>query len=437
MLALLADHGDGTFCCSSMDEYGMVSPGTPFEGVKDALFCGSTQGSMVIAGAEAGQLHLRFVIPGSREAAAAISVSLPEARALDVADMIPAGDGSMILGGRTDEGGYVVRIGEDGELRFDQRTDTGVQELAAAADGFAAFLGDRVLYMDQDGGLLGESLFPGTGAAELVGLEDGAALIANTAGNDVLVYASAMQRNDRKPEEALRFAEAGSRLLAADWRGEDVLLLLGQEDGQRRQVRVNPAGSTYEMEPTLFEAEENTFVLPDGVLSWQPMPGGTQVSCRDAQGSLRWQTGLHIQTAADALEWFCAVPAEDGGVLLGGRCLTHMPEGDKQEGVLAHLSADGILMFLSALDNAGCVSAICPSGEHLLLLEASGTEAGDPVDRAARLEGLRAVFAGRLDRNLEKAGAHLFETEDGLFAAGTATNGAEQTAVLFRVPLKE
>ena len=393
---------------------------------------------MVLAGAEAGALHLLFVIPGREKAVEAVSVSLPEAQVLNVTDMIPAGDGSMLLCGRADKGGFVVRIGADGTLLFDRQMNADAKQLAATADGFAASFGDKVVYFDEDGGLLGESLFQGTDpAAALVGLDGGAALIENTAGNDVLVHASAMQESGQKPEEQLCFAEAGSRILAAQLEDEDILLLLGREDGQRRQVRVDLAGAVYEMEPTLFEAEENTFVLPDGVFSWHQVPDGTQVSFQDAHGNLRWQTGLRIHTAADELEWFCAAPAEDGGVLLGGRCLTHTPEGGKQEGVLAHLNADGILMDMSALDNAGCVSAICPNGKHPLLLAASGSKAGDDVNRAARLEGPRAVFAGRLDRNLEKAGTYLFWTEDGLYAAGTAQSETGQTAVLFSVPMRQ
>ena len=164
-------------------------------------------------------------------------------------------------------------------------------------------------------------------------------------------------------------------------RESGVLLLLEREDGRQSGVYVSADGDARETDaPTAREAGRQA--VSGGVLAWQEERGGAVVTLEDAQGGEIWRLRTVIHTAADRLEWRCALELPDGSYALGGRYLTGEGQRTEQAAALAVVGHEGVLRRIVPVEakeagqRVGCVCDMAYDAESGLLLLVSRTEDG-------------------------------------------------------------
>ncbi len=456
MLALMVTHEDGTRCCAVMDESGVVTHGAPvFALPHDGMIgvCRDGMGRIAAVSPSGGDAQVLWIVPGGQDAMTPIDVPIESGKLDLVLDVLPCVDGSVIFSGQLcATGSVVVRVSAAGETIFAVDDCENYDVLTHTAAGFAGVDDDEIAFYDEDGRLLGsasrvkrDAWLPSVAAlgdgAAIVEIED-AAVRKPVRVTAVTSYLPASEED--YPEAA--YARASSTLVAAAAAdGRIVLDVRDSYDGAAR-VEITPNGTVVSETRTQDGAVAEGFMLPDGVMAWRETPMGAQVTLTAADGQTVFTTATPIHTAADRLQWLCAAQAADGGYLLGGRYLTEIlanteekqikrdltRDGLAQEGVVAHLSADGVLMDVRTIQWTGCVAAILPGeteADTLLLCARSDRTDG----LLSNIMTLDQQEWGALDIFLAPQASALLRMPEGVLAAGTNMKNG-RPAVIVQTP---
>lgn len=455
-LALVVDHGDGTCCIAELAQDGKLSPGMSFVKAEADLFAACRDGSgriaMPYADEASGALGVCFIQPGTDELPTVAQANLGEWLSDGVLlDCAALEDGSIILSGQKKQiGGVLVRINALGETVFAHSMDDIVTKLTVTSGGFAGYYRQGVAYFDEDGGLLGtkEAEYPtdernvrfpmgiaafGNGVAALFEPEEGEAEECR-----IRVISGENLDEDCEYENAL-FVQKDCTLLNARANQSGVTLLLERRDGQRFGVQIDRGGTARETE--IFpERIAGRQTVDAGTLTWQETEGGAWVALEDEQGNVRWRTRTVIHTAADRLEWLCAVQLPDGSYALGGRCLTDTEDGEQQEAVLCIIGNDAVLRRISTVQlqegrSAGCVcDMLVHPQKGLLMLTSSGAWTHSGANQIQSADGSVHL---PLEIGFEADGARLLTDESGeIYVAGTDEENGQRITALVRVDLQ-
>ncbi|MEI3405852.1 MAG: hypothetical protein V8Q79_04545 [Christensenellales bacterium] len=243
---------------------------------------------------------------------------------------------------------------------------------------------------------------------------------------------------DCEYENAL-FVQKDCTLLNARANQSGVTLLLERRDGQRFGVQIDRGGTARETE--IFpERIAGRQTVDAGTLIWQETEGGAWVALEDEQGNVRWRTRTVIHTAADRLEWLCAVQLPDGSYALGGRCLTDTADGEQQEAVLCIIGNDAVLRRISTVQlregrSAGCVcDMLVHPQKGLLMLTSSGKWTHSGANQIQSADGSVHL---PLEIGFEADGARLLTDESGeIYVAGTDEENGQRITALVRVDLQ-
>lgn len=310
-VAALVRTQDGGVCCVRIAQDGRMEAGEAVFLPEGTIFCGGGAGEMAYAAAQNGALYVGEMYGGQIQA--------DNLTAQAVCDIQMDSDGSVAVCGETmDGGGFLLRVSREGETLFAMETGAPLRRLTATDAGYAALENGRILFTDEDGVEMGWADAP-ENVVDLAPSVGGAAALCHDPmrGRRQAIFAHVAQ-----PALAPRSAQeqTGARWTAL----EDGYLLCSDEDGK-----------------------------------------GVQVRCMNAGGEEMFSVRTPIHTAADGLEWLCALKRSDGAVLLGGRYL--YAEG-RQEGVTALLSADGVLLRMETITGtaAVCGAQHMPDGGILL-----------------------------------------------------------------------
>ena len=452
-LALVTDHGDGTCCIADMAQNGTVLSGLSFVKSEAGVFAACRDGSgriaMPYADEESGALGVCFIQPGTDES--------PTVAQADTGSMLGDGvildcmsleDGSVIFSGqRKQGGGMLVRINALGETVFAHSMDDSVTRLTATPSGFAGYYRQGIAYFDEDGGLLGtkEAEYP-TNEADvrfplgIAAFGDGvAALFETEKGGEYRIRVISGEELDEGDKYASAlFAQKDCTLLDVRTNESGVTLLLERCDGQRLGMSIDKDGGARETEAFQPRSEGRRKVV-GGTLTWQEEEGGAAVALENEQGNVLWNTRTVIHTAADRLEWLCAVQLPDGSYVLGGRYLTDTEEGQQQEAVLAVIGSDAVLRRISTVQihkgrNAGCIcDMLVHPQKGLLMLTSSGQWAHSGADRIQSGDGSVDL---PLDIGFETDSARLMADGGGsVYVAGTDEDNGQSITALIRVDI--
>lgn len=355
-LALIVEHGDGACCVADLDADGRLAQGAGFpKGTAGFAPCVDGSGRLVSADCAGGEAGVMLVTPGTDDAPVRIPLSGVTAEAATA--VLPLEDGSTVVGGKRVGGGFLARVNALGETLFAVATDAPLERLAANSSGFVGQDGARLVYFDEDGRLLGSRTTGYDRDAALGALEDMAGLSGETA---LLMDAERVGGGRAEivfvPDEGIEAAEEEYNhvlymqpgcVIKDAWAQESgVMLLLEREDGRQSGIYVSADGDTRETDaPTAREAGRQA--VSGGVMAWREERGGAVVTLEDAQGGEIWRLRTVIHTAADRLEWRCALELPDGSYALG--CVCDM----------AYDAESGLLLLVSRTeDGAENVGAI-------------------------------------------------------------------------------
>ena len=432
-LALCVAHADGTFCFPAMDEAGQIRPGASVSAGEDALVRVGLGGDIALVWEQDGEVSIASAAAGGASARTFLAAT---GGATAVLDALVGEDGSVILSAVSAEGGLLARVSAAGETLFCVRAEASIDRLALTDTGFAASAGDKLLFFDEEGALLGtrtaqeqrgETLAMagfGAGVALLSYLPDGA-----QAKQAHIATALGYTQAETDALAGALYARPGSRLLAAQAAPEGALLLLEDENGQQVCLLLDDIG--FARQDSREARRQDEGLLSDGRLDWTADAGGALVTRFGADGAARWQTHTPIYTAADRLEWRCAVQ-ESEGLLLGGRYVTGAGESEAHQAVVAWLGADGVLRRIATVEGAADICAMQASGDTAYLLIARQQGTADAVMRLGEMDAPRA-----LDVPLDAQDACLLATGNGLLlAAGTVDRGGQRIAVVQIVPAR-
>lgn len=355
MLAVILSHaGAGTLTLAYVNRAGEVQGRIGFTGDAQGRAVMDAGGRVAWIGAEDGLLAItRF------EEGLPLRETLENISLLAVTDALMQEDGSVTIcaeGMRDGESrGLVLRVSRAGEVLFLRELEQPAQQLCQTETGFAVYAaGDEdgcVIFLDEDGGLLDICVDLPADALDLAAVPGGAAVLAHTGETSrkqagvfaVFPHLETLAALEETPYEEMQAAQPTAQ---------------PQRQGEER-LRVS-----------------------QGYLLCANEVGGVLVTHMDGSGQVRWRTRIPIHTAADALEWLCAVQMEDGSVLLGGRYLTGSDDDARQEGVLALLDSDGVLRRIHALEGTGCVRSMEMQSDGCVALHiATGETVSAQADR--------------------------------------------------------
>lgn len=452
-LALAIGHGDGTCCIADMAQDGEVRSGLSFVQADADIFAACRDGSgriaMPYADEESGALGVCFIQPGTDETPVVARADTGSILGDGVIlDCMALEDGSVIVSGQRKQGGGVlVRINALGETVFAHSMDDIVTKLTATPSGFAGYYRQGIAYFDEDGGLLGtkEAEYPAD-AEEIrfpqgiAAYGDGVAALFET-GEDgeyrIRVISGEELEEEDEYANAL-FAQKDCTLLDIRANESGVTLLLERRDGQRFGVSIDRDGGTLETE-AFQPGPAGRRKVSGGTLTWREEDGGAVVALEDERGNELWNTRTVIHTAADRLEWRCAVRLADGSYALGGRYLTDTEEGQQQEAVLAVIGSDAVLRRISTVKdrdgwNAGCIcDMVVHPRKGLLMLTSSGqwTHSG-----ANRIQSEDGSIDFPLDVGFETDSARLAVDGGGsVYVAGTDEDNGQSITALIHVDM--
>lgn len=450
MLALVVTHADGTICCAAMDETGQVFPGAVV--AADALdgACAMEQdggGRRVCVSPVDGDALIRWIEPGGAREIAPIRVPVESGKLQIVLCVLPCADGSVIFSGQLCAiGSVVMRVSAEGDVLFVIDDCGNYENMAFTSTGFAGIGDGQIVFYDEDGTQLGSTTHETMSAVrDMASLGDGVAVLEM--GESAQKKPAKIRRvEDYMPtsEDAYgeaAYARAGSTLEYAEAVGDRLVLDIQDQHGARACVLLDAAchvaseGAARQKQPGVR--------LPSGMLSWEETPLGACVTLRDGQGGTVFETATPIHTAADRVEWLCAAQTADGGYLLGGRYLTSIipnterkqhkrdltRDGLCQEGVIARLSADGVLQDITTIRDMGSVAAILPgeTDADTLLLCARGDMTESVLSNLVTLD---QRMIGVLPILLDAPRGYLLKTPQGSFAAGTQTKNGRTTLIV-------
>ena len=460
MLAVLVDHGDGTWCVAALSEQGGVFPGAAFPAPRDLVrvMVGGGRGELaeLSTSCDEGVTSVYWLRPGDAEPPAVTRTPLAEGRLDFALDAISFDDGSVLFSAQRsdDVTGKILRVGCTGETVFELDVEDNMMLLSDTAEGFAALDSDDVIFYDEDGHELGArrvGVDAMVTASDMVRMGEGVVLLLNAPGSTADTRLLGVERYAGQTVgeyDGALYTCPVSELLAAWREGAGVLLCLRETGGAERCVLVDEAGHAAETEETPGVRQADALALADGELRWREVSGGSEVTYLNGDGSVRWQTRTPIHTAADRLQWLCAAQTQDGGFLLGGRYLSQVAavserdeaflerstDGLRSVAVIAELSGAGVLRRIDLLGDLGCVCAVLPAGEGRegALLAAAGEMTTGEANIVAALDGSRWRL---LPVALRQERAYLLPAQGGgLLAAGTSRRNGRLTAVLERVP---
>lgn len=343
-LYILLEHGDAAQCIARMDENGDITQGTALSCGADARLVRGAQGISCV-GVMDGALSIfgedsPKTVPGMQRMTA-------------LRDALYLGDGSLLACAEAEGAGVVMRVSADGELLFWQELGETVSLLTETDTGFAALCsgvqGNAVVYLDEDGALLGEIKAP-ENTLDLITAEGGIAALSHdrAPGRRQAIFTFLPQPETTEQKETDEELQPAMLI-------EDVAVRRPQEEA------VGFAGGH--------------------ILCSESDAHGVRVAWIGEDGSEVFSTRIPIHTAADALEWLCAARINDG-VLLGGRYLTGEGDAMRQQGVVALLGGDGVLRRIETIDGGAVLGMEVIEGGALLHV-ASGDRPGMSADTTA------------------------------------------------------
>lgn len=449
-LALIVEHGDGACCVADLDADGRLAQGAGFpKGTAGFAPCVDGSGRLVSADCAGGEAGVMLVTPGTDDAPVRIPLSGVTAEAATA--VLALEDGSTVVGGKRGGGGFLARVNALGETLFAVATDAPLERLAANSSGFVGQDGARLVYFDEDGRLLGSRTTGYDRDAALGALEDMAGLSGETA---LLMDAERVGGGRAEivfvPDEGIEAAEEeynhvlymqpGCVMKDAWARESGVLLLLEREDGRQSGVYVSADGDTRETDaPTAREAGRQA--VSGGVLAWREERGGAVVTLEDAQGGEIWRLRTVIHTAADRLEWRCALELPDGSYALGGRYLTGEGQRTEQAAALAVVGREGVLRRIVPVEakeagqRVGCVCDMAYDAESGLLLLVSRTE--DGAENVGAIQTADGETAWTVGAGMDVEQARLILDADGeAYLCGTSRSDGQSAAAVIRMDLE-
>ena len=439
MLAIIVRHADGTFCMASMDEAGALGSGMPYQDGSDLVRVCTGDGRIAALYTQDAQAVVTWISPGGQREAQVRRVNVESGTLEWIISALAAEDGSILFGGQIAGGrGVIIRVSDEGEKLFEVQTHDTAQQLALTDTGFAAALTQDVMFFDEDGALLGTTpVDMENGYACMSSMGSGVALIENRPGSKTRQIGVTRIDGYREAAddvyEGVFFVRTQSRLAAAKKADGGVYLLMTDKDGQTVGQLVDHSGQVSDADMPVDIAPADGWKLNRGYLTWEKDESGARVCRTDDDGRVLWQTRTRIHTAADSLQWLCAMEEPDGGILLGGRYVTRGEGGARQEAVISRISRDGVLREMRTLEELGSICAMTAYGDTVCLL-ASGTsvlrEEAAVVQRLDRPMREWTV----LDVFLSERGVWMFEAQDGaLLVAGTSERSGRTSAALQRL----
>lgn len=460
MLAVLVDHGDGTWCLPALNAAGEVFFGATYPEPRDLVrvLVGGGRGELaeLSTSADDGVASVYRVRPGDERGLTQTQVPMAEGKLTFALAAISFDDGSVLFSAQRsdDVTDKIFRVGCTGEVVFELDVQDNMMLLSDTAEGFAALDSDDVIFYDEDGHELGQrrvGVESMESASCMVRMGDGVALLLNELGSNADTRLLGVERYTAQTEDeydGALYTYPVSELLAAEHSGAGVLLLLRETGGGECCLLVDEGGYAAQADAALMPAQSGVLMLSDGRLLWQETDGGSEVVRLNGDGSERWRTRTPIHTAADRLQWLCAAQTEEGGFLLGGRYLSRVEavterdeaflqrstDGLRCEAVLAELSAAGVLRRIDTLTDLGSVCAILPAlaGREGALLCTGSEMTTSEANVVAALDGSSWRV---LHTALRPENAFLLHAQDGgLLAAGTSRHNGRLTAVLEPVP---
>ena len=295
--------------------------------------------------------------------------------------------------------------------------------------GVTAEAATAVLALEDMAGLSGETALlmdaerVGGGRAEIVFVPDEGIEAAEEEYNHVL------------------YMQPGCVMKDAWARESGVLLLLEREDGRQSGIYVSADGDARETDaPTAREAGRQA--VSGGVLAWREERGGAVVTLEDAQGGEIWRLRTVIHTAADRLEWRCALELPDGSYALGGRYLTGEGQRTEQAAALAVVGREGVLRRIVPVEakeagqRVGCVCDMAYDAESGLLLLVSRTE--DGAENVGAIQTADGETAWTVGAGMDVEQARLILDADGeAYLCGTSRSDGQSAAAVIRMDLEE
>lgn len=446
-LALCVEHGDGTICLADMDMDGQIACGLSFvDGPNSRIEpCADGSGCVALGYCDREEAGVLIVKPGTDDVPQKLEV---EGVASDCGTMLlPLEDGSVILGGqKVNVGGFLARVNALGETMFTVETDDLPEGLALTPEGFACVVADQLYYFDEDGNLLGKKKIAylqersKRPLMDITPMGDGTAMAMdaeNFGGNRaeiVFVPGEGIEVPDDEYDKALY--HAFDCVLKDAWPQENgVLILLERGDGQRVGVSVDANGEA--RETTAPEPREaNRQAVSGGTLSWKEEPGGAVVTLEDEQGNEIWHVRTMIHTAADRLEWFCAMELPDGSYALGGRYLTGESVVKEQAATMAIIGREGVLRQIVPVETKardqtiGCVRDMAYDPQRgVLLLTARSEYTDGGVCDIQTPDGSYDVFVP-IGLGIEEARLTLDASGNAYICGTDRDNGQNITAVI-------
>ncbi len=328
LVLMLADEG-GAVTPVMVSGDGSASAGEKIDGAQNGRLAANGRGECAWATARGGRLNIVRLTGGAGVQSAGDGMGIAQ-----VCDALMQEDGSVTAAVGTTDGGALVRMNAAGGVIFAYHMEEMPAHICQTETGFAAYAGDgSAVFLDEDGGLLGEADGLPRNALDVVGVPGGAALL--------------LHEGARSAQEAV--------------------LLTVEPQAVAADATPEPQGEPAH-ETARREAGDG---IVSGSVKCESVPGGVRVTCMDEAGRRVFETRIPIHTAADALVWQCALPMDDGGLALGGCYVYGTGEGARCTGAVALLDGAGVLRRIDEIPEIGCVLGIAAGGVGRLVLDAA------------------------------------------------------------------
>ncbi|MBP3428379.1 MAG: hypothetical protein J6M47_08990 [Clostridia bacterium] len=445
LLAVVCAHEDGSLCCAALDEQGGIGRGASFAyDAQDVIAAGAQDRLLQIGKTEEG-LRVRWIIPGGAQLPQEHALAAAGGRIDVLLDALAYEDGSAIVSAQLEGmGDIIARVTEAGELLYTVDAGDNIYPLTATQSGFAGCSSSSVCFYDEDGALIGLAPLPRVDGEDgfvqdMAAFDGGAALLQESSGGGKTIQITAVTQmepaRDETYDEAI-WLQSMAALLSARNMGDETEILC-EYDGRAMRTLVDAQGNAQ----ALAEAQRpHGYAVEGGCLLFEETPGGALVSLMDAQGNPCWQTRTLIHTAADRLIWRCGARTADGGYLLGGCYIIGSGDEARQTGVMAELSAQGVLQEIFLPGELTCVCAILPGDtpKDTVVLAALNEWLEAEAVVAARLHEIEWGRWTRTPIDLQTKDAYLLRSGDGrLLAAGTSIRHGRENVVLFALDWPE
>ena len=165
------------------------------------------------------------------------------------------------------------------------------------------------------------------------------------------------------------------------------------------------------------------------------------MTLEDAQGGEIWRLRTVIHTAADRLEWRCALELPDGSYALGGRYLTGEGQRTEQAAALAVVGHEGVLRRIVPVEakeagqRVGCVCDMAYDAENGLLLLVSRTE--DGAENVGAIQTADGETAWTVGAGMDVEQARLIlDADGGAYLCGTSRSDGQRAAAVIRMDLE-